>query len=124
VFGLRFSQGRVFGSEHTLAYSPNFISSDNSAIIYNSNLLIQAPLGAVRPYATAGLGTFYRRGDTISALEAITGANFTINYGGGVKFNPAGAVGIQFDARGYSLGGVQSERLNVLEVSLGVVFSF
>ena len=124
TFGIRVSQGRVFGSEHTLAYSPNFISSDNSAIIYNSNLMVQAPLSVVRPYVTAGLGTVYIRGETISALEAITGAKFAINYGGGVKLKLAGPLGAQFDARGYSLSSVQSERLNVLEVSVGVVFSF
>ena len=124
TFGIRVSQGRVFGSEHTLAYSPNFISSDNNAIFYNSNLMIQAPLGFVRPYVTAGLGTVYVRGETTSALEAITGAKFAINYGGGVKFELASPLGVQFDARGYSLSSVQSERLNVLEVSVGVVFSF
>jgi len=124
MFGIRVSQGRVFGSETTLAYSPNFISSDNSAFIFNGNLMVQAPLGVVRPYATAGLGTVYIRGETISALEAITGAKFAVNYGGGVKFKLAGPLGGQFDARGYSLTSVQSERLNVLEVSVGVVFSF
>jgi opacity protein-like surface antigen len=86
--------------------------------------LIQAPLSVVRPYVTAGLGTFYVRGETTSALEKITGAKFGINYGGGVKVLPAGPVGVQFDARGYTLRNVQSERLNVIEVSVGVVFSF
>jgi len=124
TFGIRGSQGRVFGNEHTLAYSPNFISSENSAIIYNSNLMVQVPLDAVRPYVTAGLGTVYIRGETTSALEEVTGAKFAINYGGGVKFTLAGPLGAQFDARGYSLWGVQSERLNVLEVSVGLVFSF
>ena len=124
TFGIRVSTGRVVGSETTLGYSPNFISSDNSALIFNSNLMIQAPLGVVRPYATAGLGTVYIRGDTINALEAITGGKFAINYGGGVKFKLAGPVGGQFDARGYTLPSVQSEKLNVLEVSLGIVFSY
>ena len=124
TFGIRGSQGRVFGSEHTLAYSPNFISSENSAIIYNSNLMIQAPLDRVRPYVTAGLGTVYIRGESTSALEEVTGAKVAINYGGGVKFTLTGPLGAQFDARGYSLWGVQSERLNVLEVSVGLVFSF
>jgi len=124
TFGIRGSQGRVFGSEHTLAYSPNFISSENSAIIYNSNLMVQAPLGVVRPYVTAGLGTVYLRGETTSALEEVTGTKFAINYGGGVKFTLTGPLGAQFDARGYSLWSVQSEKLNVLEVSVGLVFSF
>jgi outer membrane protein with beta-barrel domain len=124
TFGVRVSAGRVIGNETTLAYSPNFISSDNSAIILNSNLIVQAPLGIVRPYATVGLGTVYIQGHTISALEEVTGAKFAINYGGGIKFKLAGPVGGQFDARGYTLTSVQSERLNVLEVSVGIVFSF
>ena len=124
TFGIRVSTGRVIGSETTLAYSPNFISSDNSAFIFNSNLMIQAPLGVVRPYATAGLGTVYIGGDTINALEAITGGKFAVNYGGGVKFKLAGPVGGQIDARGYTLPSVLNESLNVLEVSVGIAFTF
>ena len=121
TFGMRVSQGRVFGSEHTLAYSPNFISSENSALIYNSNFIIHIPLGIVRPYATVGLGTMYIRGD---ALEVLTGGKFAVNYGGGVKFKLAGSVGGQIDARGYTLPSVLDESLQVLEVSVGVVFTF
>jgi hypothetical protein len=124
TFGIRVSQGRIIGTEVTLAYSPNFISCDNSALIFNSNLMVQAPLAIVRPYGTVGLGTVYVRGDTISALDAITGAKFAINYGGGVKFTLAGPLGGQFDARGYSLSNVQNERMNMVEVSVGIVFSF
>jgi opacity protein-like surface antigen len=124
TFGFRAGTGGVIANETTLAYSPNFISSDNSAVIFNTNLMVQAPLGGVRPYATAGLGTVYIRGDATSALEAITGSKFAVNYGGGLKFRLAGPVGAQFDARGYTLTSVQSERLNVLEVSVGLVFSY
>jgi opacity protein-like surface antigen len=124
TFGIRLSQGRIIGGETTLAYSPNFISSDNSAVIFNGNLMVQAPLGVARPYATVGVGTVYIRGETISALEAITGGKFAINYGGGLKFTLAGPLGGQFDARGYSLTDVQGERMNILEVSVGILFSF
>ena len=121
TFGMRVSHGRVIGSEHTLAYSPNFISSDNSAFLYHSNFIVHIPLGIVRPYATAGLGTMYIRSD---ALEAITGGKFAVNYGGGVKLALAGTVGAQIDARGYTLPSVLDESLHVLEVSVGVVFIF
>lgn len=121
TFGMRISTGRVLGSEHTLAYSPNFISSDNSAFIYNSNLLVQIPAGGIRPYATAGLGTIYIGGD---GFEAITGAKLAVNYGGGVKFTLAGPVGGQVDVRGYTLPSVLDEALQVLEVSAGIAFSF
>src|ERR1041385_742889 len=43
TFGVRLSHGRVFGGEHTLAFSTNFIDADTKAVIYNSNILIQAP---------------------------------------------------------------------------------
>ena len=119
AIGIRISQGRVFGSEHTLAYSPNFISSENSAFLYNSNFAIQAPLPGVRPYATAGLGTIWIGGD---GLNAITGAKFALNYGGGLKVG--GKVGVQFDARGYTIRGVADDTLKVLEMSLGLVFTF
>src|SRR4051794_24146388 len=49
VFGVRIGHGRIFGGEHTLAFSPNFIDADTKAFIYNSNVLIQAPLPVVRP---------------------------------------------------------------------------
>ena len=121
TFGLRFSHGRVLGSEHTLAYSPNFLSSQHSAIIYNSNLMLQAPLPVVRPYVTAGLGTVYVRGN---GLQAVTGAKFAVNYGGGVKIKVAGPLGAQLDARGYTIRSVDAQTVHVLEVSLGLVFSF
>jgi hypothetical protein len=112
--------GSVVGTEQTLAYSPNFISSENSAFIYNGNLMLQAPLPLVRPYATAGLGTIVIGGDDV--LDLITGRKFAVNYGGGVKVG--GRVGAQFDARGYRLLGIQDESLNMLEISAGIVFNF
>ena len=121
TFGMRVSHGNVVGSEHTLAYSPNFISSDNSAFNYHSNFIVHIPLGVVRPYATAGLGTVYIRGD---GLQAIKGGKFAVNYGGGVKFKLAGSLGGQIDARGYTLPSVLNESLHVLEVSVGIVFTF
>ena len=127
AFGMRVSHGRVVGSEHTLAYSPNFISSENSAFIYHSNFIVHAPLGMVRPYATAGLGTMYIRGGALErgdALAEITGGKFAVNYGGGVKFKLAGSLGGQIDARGYTLPSVLNESLNVLEVSVGIAFTF
>jgi opacity protein-like surface antigen len=121
TFGLRFAHGRVIGSETTFAYSPNFLSSDHSAIILNSNLMVQAPLPIVRPYATAGLGIVYVRG---SGLQSVTGAKFALNYGGGLKIKLAGPLGVQLDGRGYSLFGMDAQTLRVLEASVGLVFSF
>src|SRR5881409_3679078 len=55
VFGIRYSHGKVIGGEHTLAYAPNFISTNGRAFIYNSDLLLQAPFPMIRPYGVVGL---------------------------------------------------------------------
>jgi len=126
VFGGRISHGRIIGGEHTLAFSPNFIDSDTKAVIYNSNLLLQAPLPVVRPYGTLGLGLINTSGSGLGVF----GTKFAINYGGGIKFMPAGPVGLRFDVRGYSVPSVEfrvfspvSQRIDFLEASVGVVFS-
>jgi opacity protein-like surface antigen len=125
VFGVRIGHGRVFGGEHTLAFSPNFIDANTKAFIYNSNVLVQAPLPVVRPYVTAGLGLIHTSGDGLGVF----GTKFAFNYGGGVKILPAGPVGVRFDVRGYAVPSTEfkvfsaeSQRLDFLEVSAGVVF--
>ena len=124
VFGVRFTTSGAIGTEQTLAYSPNFISSEDSAIIYNSNLVLQAPLPRVRPYGTVGIGTVYIRTSSGGLLSAIDGAKFAFNYGGGLKVALSGPAGLQFDARGYSIRGIQNDSMRVLEVSVGLLFSF
>lgn len=126
VFGGRIAHGHVFGGEHTLAFSPNFIDSDTKAFIYNSNVFVQAPLPVVRPYATAGLGLIHTWGDGLGVF----GTRLAINYGGGFKFLPAGPVGLRVDVRGYSIPSAEfrvfstvSQRIDFLEASVGVVFS-
>ena len=127
VFGIRYGKGRVVGSEHTLAYTPNFIESSRKAILYHSNLIVQAPLPVVRPYGTVGVGAVFTMGNSVVDL----GRKFAINYGGGVKILPAGPVGIRFDIRGYTIPSVQRSgssieagTLNIAEVSVGVIFSY
>jgi Outer membrane protein beta-barrel domain len=126
VFGGRIAHGHVFGGEHTLAFSPNFIDSDTKAFIYNSNVFVQAPLPVVRPYGTAGLGLIHTWGDGLGVF----GTRLAINYGGGIKFLPAGPVGLRVDVRGHSIPSAEfrvfstvSQRVDFLEASVGVVFS-
>jgi hypothetical protein len=125
VFGVRFGHGNVFGGEHTLAFAPNFIDADTKAIIYNSDIRLQAPLPVVKPYGVVGLGLIGTSGDGVGRF----GTKFAINYGGGVKFLPAGPVGLQVDVRGYSVPSTefkvfttQDQTVNFLEVTVGVVF--
>jgi len=120
VFGLRIGHGRVFGGEHTLAFTSKFLDSDSKSFIYNSNVRIQAPLPVVKPYVTGGLGTVVSWGSGVSDL----GAKFAFNYGGGLKLIPAGPVGINVGVRGYSIPKVQGQTLNLTEVSVGIVIAF
>jgi len=144
TFGLRFGKASVLGSEHTIAYSPNFIDANTKAVIYNSDVLVQVPLPKVKPYATGGLGTIFTWGEDGSGRPSLgkIGTRFALNYGGGVKVLPAGPIGLRFDIRGYMIPSAkfnllaptptdplatvksQGQTLNMLEVGLGVVFSF
>ena len=151
VFGIRYGHGSVIGGEHTLAYAPNFLISGGRALIYNSDLRVQAPLPKVTPYVTAGLGAIFTWSSNSGACSSLTqpcplaqaigdiGTKFAINYGGGVKIFPAGAVGVRFDIRGYTLPSVSfnlpatianqtvkttNQNLNFFEYGFGVVFKF
>jgi len=126
VFGVRFGHGKIFGGEHTLAYAPNFIDAATKAIIYNSDFRLQAPLPVVRPYGVVGLGLIGTSGEGIGRF----GTKFALNYGGGVKFTPAGPVGMRVDVRGYTVPTAEfkvftteNQSVNFLEVTVGVIFS-
>lgn len=127
VYGGRIGHGHIFGGEHTFAYSPNFIDNGTKTFIYNSNVILQAPLPVIRPYGTAGLGLMH-----ISSENSlvVSGTKFAINYGGGVKFLPSGPIGLRVDVRGYSVPstefrvfGTQSRRTDFVEASIGVLFA-
>jgi Outer membrane protein beta-barrel domain len=142
LFGIRFSHGKIIGGEHTLAYAPNFLVTGGRALFYNSDLLVQAPLPKVTPYATAGLGAVFTWSSSSSTLnQALSdiGTKFAVNYGGGVKIFPGGPVGVRFDIRGYTLPSVSfnipasvanqavktsNQNLNFFEYGVGVVFKF
>jgi opacity protein-like surface antigen len=121
LFGMRAGIGRkMLGTETTFGYTSNFIDSRMKAVILNQNLMVQVPTPAVRPYATVGIGPVITKGDGITDI----GTKFAVNYGGGVKVTLAGPVGARVDIRNYTLPSVQSQTLNIFEVSLGVVFFF
>ena len=120
TFGIRIGNGRVVGHEATFAYTRHFIDANSKALVMNSNLTVTIPLPIVKPYVTAGLGTFLVSGSGLSDI----GSKFAYNYGGGVKVLPAGPIGIHGDVRGYSLVEVNGDTMNIVEVSIGVLFHF
>ncbi len=128
VYGVRFATNIVpsFGLEHTLGFSsdylyPHSVSAikDAKGFVYNSNLIFNMPVGKIVPYLTAGVGLLHQYGDS----DMPVGTRFAVNYGGGLKFpRLIGPMGLRFDMRGYRVGSV-SNKLNIFEVTGGVVFS-
>lgn len=121
VMGMRVGIGKkIFGQEHTIAYAANFIDSHSKSLILNSNLMLQVPLVVVKPYATVGAGLIHTTGTGLSDI----GTKFALNYGGGIKGTILGPVGYRFDVRGYAIPSIQSQTLNIVEATVGVVFTF
>jgi len=125
VFGIRLGHGKVIGGEHTLEYSPNFIDSDSKAVIYHSNLRIQAPLPVFKPYATAGIGMVHSGGNSLSSF----GTKFAFNYGGGLSI-AGGPIGVNMDLRGYAVpqikvvGFTGQKRMDFIQATAGINFRF
>jgi hypothetical protein len=128
VLGFRFRTNFVplFGAEHTLAFSSDYLFPVNTAIkeakgfVYNSNLIIDVPVHKVVPYLTAGAGLIRQYGDS----DLPVGTKFAFNYGGGLKFpRLAGPLGLRFDLRGYRAIAF-SGSLNLFEASGGLLLSF
>ncbi|MBM3789554.1 MAG: hypothetical protein FJW35_04285 [Acidobacteria bacterium] len=130
IWGFRFSMGfaSVLGFEHTIAFSPDYLFPKNqpgvddaNGFIYSSSLIVQIPAGRVMPYGTFGLGLIWQHGSP----NLPVGLEFAINYGGGVKLARLwGPVGLRLDARGYTVPKVLSTKLNMFELSGGVLVSF
>jgi len=129
IYGFRLSHGFLpfLGLEHTLGFSSGFgrlsdavRSTDVKGFVYNSNLIVNAPVGRTVPYATAGVGILRQYG-----ADETLGTKFAVNYGGGVKFKRLlGPLGLRLDARGYTASGITSGRLNVFEVTAGILIGF
>lgn len=130
ILGVRLANSIVplFGLEHTLAFSSDYLFPDSldqisetKGFVYNSNLILNLPLKAFSavPYLTAGAGLIHQYGDS----DLPVGTKFAFNYGGGLKFpRLAGPLGLRFDVRGYRAG-ILTKKLNLLEVSGGVLLS-
>lgn len=130
VWGFRLSTSFVpmLGLEHTLAFSPDYLAPsrrpagrDAKGLVYSTNLIVNLPTGAAVPYLTAGVGLIRQYGSS----DLPVGTKFAFNYGGGLKAPRMwGPFGLRFDARGYTATGVVSRKLNIFELSAGVLFSF
>lgn len=129
VYGFRLGLDFLpfLGHEHTLGFSSGYLVptslsafTHSNGFVYNSNLVLHVKAGGIVPYATAGIGLIHQYGSP--SLEV--GTKFAVNYGGGLKFPRLfGPFGLRFDVRGYTATGLASGKLNMLEVTGGVLLS-
>jgi hypothetical protein len=129
IYGFRVGMNIVpyLGMEHTLGFSSDYLFPHNVAgikdakgFVYSGNLIINVPVRKAVPYFTFGAGVIHQYG---SSGDMPVGTKFAFNYGGGLKFpRLAGPLGFRIDMRGYRAGGV-SNKLNLLEISGGLLIS-
>ena len=86
------------------------------------------------PYATAGVGFIVTWGkeiqensvpEEIAAAAFSFGADFTYNYGGGIKLRRiAGPLGLNVDLRGYTVPNARDGSLSFIQVGFGAVITW
>ncbi len=95
-------------SRSILGYAPNFFEvedefgefgSSGSVTTLMGNVLVGAPLGRARPYATAGVGLMRFNLDLFDVFDGLSRNDFGINYGGGLMLFLTDSVGIRGDLR-------------------------
>jgi hypothetical protein len=117
----------VIGFEADFGYSPNFFRADNNSDKFNlvgdgnvttlmGNLVVGAPLGPVRPYASGGIGLLKSKVDNAEQFLNASRNDFGYDLGGGVMFL-AGNVGLRGDLRYFR--SLQSNDANSIDFSLG-----
>jgi opacity protein-like surface antigen len=100
--------GPVVGFEVDFGYAPNFyefeddfgeLDSDGSVTTVMGNLLVGAPLGKARPYATVGAGLIRQNLEFFDIFDDINSNDFGINYGGGAMVFLSENIGLRGDIR-------------------------
>jgi hypothetical protein len=101
----------AFGFELDFGYSPNFFetntaasgfqfTNDSNVTTFMGNLIIGAPLGAVRPYVVGGVGLLRTKLDDLGdVFDVNTKNDFGIDIGGGVMGFFSHNVGLRGDLR-------------------------
>jgi hypothetical protein len=120
--------GGVVGFEFDFGYSPNFFGVSSSSPGFDlvgdgnvttamGNIVVGAPLGAVRPYASGGLGLIASRVDNPSQFfTKATTNDLGMDVGGGVMFL-GGNVGVRGDLRYFRA--LNNNDSNTVDFSLG-----
>lgn len=100
----------VFGFGVDLGYSPNFFRAgddedfdligDGNVTTMMANVIVGAPMGGVRPYASGGVGLMKQKVDGVGQFfDSIDSTDFGFNAGAGVMGFFTDNIGIRGDVR-------------------------
>lgn len=120
--------GGPVGFEFDFGYSPNFFGDtagdgdfnfgDSNVTTLMANLVVGAPAGRVRPYASGGLGIIRTRINDAEDLFDVSSNDWGFNVGGGVKGFFSDRVGVRGDVR-YFRSLQDNEADNELDLAVG-----
>lgn len=108
---LEWMGGGVFGFGVDFGYSPNFFGTsadsshfglvgDGNVTTLMANVIVGAPMGRVRPYASGGVGLMKQKVDSVGQFfDAIDNTDFGFDAGAGVMGFFSKSVGIRGDIR-------------------------
>jgi opacity protein-like surface antigen len=107
---LEWMGGGVFGFGFDVGYSPNFfrpsdndsfsLVGDGNVTTAMANVIVGAPLGAIRPYLSGGVGVIKQKVDNVGQFfDSIDSSNLGFNAGAGVMGFFSHNVGIRGDIR-------------------------
>lgn len=121
--------GGAVGFEADFGYSPNFFRTSGDSASFNfvgdgnvttlmANLVVGAPLGAVRPYASGGVGLIKSNVDNVDGFfDKPSSTDFGFDAGAGIIGFFSDSIGLRGDVRYFrSLHNSDSE---TLDLSLG-----
>ena len=99
--------GPLVGFEEEFVYTPSFFgsrstSTSNNVLTLMSNVLVNVPLGPIRPYGTIGLGLLRTNVDfTVAGLASVQNSGLGWDIGGGLFLDVTPHVGVRADLRHY-----------------------
>jgi len=104
---LEWMGGGVFGFGLDFGYSPNFFRDsdtgefgDGNVTTLMANIIVGAPVGGVRPYASGGVGLIRQRVDDVGQFfDTIDSNDWGFNAGAGIMGFFSDNVGVRGDIR-------------------------
>lgn len=117
----------IIGFEADFGYSPNFFRADENSENFNlvgdgnvttlmGNLVVGAPMGPIRPYASGGVGLLKSKVDSAGQFFDASRSDFGYDVGAGVMAL-GGNIGIRGDVRYFR--SLQSNDSDGIDFSLG-----